>query len=84
MQNIKTLPATPSDEELAALQRFANQNGYGWKARLTRLWVSGEAGKGDDAPVLRKMRNNFGPHWLYSRKCTVKPASPESNPCQTP
>ena len=50
-----------------ALQAFANNNGRFWKDNLIRLWD-----KGQDAGLLRQVRNNFGPVWLRT-KCKIKP-----------
>ena len=62
----------PTLEQLRALQRFANRSGKLWKAHLTRVWQQDSIGP--DAALLRQVRNEFGPAWLQSKRCHVKPA----------
>ena len=62
----------PTLEQLRALQRFANRSGKPWKARLIRVWQQDSIGH--DAALLRQVRNDFGPAWLKSKRCHVKPA----------
>ena len=63
---------TPTIEQLRALQRFANRSGRSWKAHLIRVWQQDSIGP--DAALLRQVRNEFGPAWLQSKRCHVKPA----------
>lgn len=52
-------------EQLAALKRFAKSHGKGWKHRLKDVWFVRGAERGiPDAPLLRQIRNQFGPEWL--------------------
>ena len=62
----------PTLEQLRALQRFANRSGRSWKAHLIRVWQQDSIGP--DAALLRQVRNEFGPAWLQSKRCHVKPA----------
>jgi len=56
----------PDMEQRAAVRRFAEQYGGGWKAGLHRCWMlatyphSSEA----DRTLLQQVRNQFGPLWL--------------------
>lgn len=63
---------TPTVAQLGALQRFANRSGRSWKAHLIRVWQQDSIGP--DAALLRQVRNEFGPAWLQSKRCHVKPA----------
>lgn len=56
----------PTQEQLAALQRFADENGRTWKAELSSAWASGKDENLPDGAHLRAIRNQFGPQWLYS------------------
>lgn len=67
-------PKTPTLAQLGALQRFANRSGRLWKAHLIRVWQQDSIGP--DAALLRQVRNEFGPAWLQSKRCHVKPAKP--------
>ena len=62
----------PTLEQLGALQRFANRSGRLWKAHIIRVWQQDSIGP--DAALLRQVRNEFGPAWLQSKRCHVKPA----------
>ena len=64
----------PTVAQLGALQRFANRSGRLWKAHLIRVWQQDSIGP--DAALLRQVRNEFGPAWLQSKRCHVKPAKP--------
>ncbi len=61
-----------SDQE-AALQRFADLCGRQWKSVLTGMWGKGSDIEGTDGALLRQVRNQFGPAWLYSKDNPVKP-----------
>jgi hypothetical protein len=71
---MQTFPAI-SSEELAALLRFANDNGRRWKSQLSdiywynaRIW-RGEDGRDDSVGyVLHGLRNSHGPAWLDTFK----------------
>ena len=62
----------PSQEQLAALQRFADRVGRGWKLELSLAWSTGADEREDDACFLRQVRNDFGPTWLHSRRNPIK------------
>lgn len=65
----------PNEEQLAALQRFADTHGRYWKAKLHKQWCYGARyGTEKDAPLLRQVRNEFGGVWL--RTCRIKPTKP--------
>ncbi len=58
----------PTDEQMAAIERFAKLNGRKWKTVLWSAWMNGSyrhviAQKDDDA-LLQQVRNQFGPTWL--------------------
>ncbi len=58
----------PTDEQMAAIERFAKLNGRKSKTVLWSEWMNGSyhhviAQKGDDA-LLQQVRNQFGPTWL--------------------
>lgn len=63
----------PSAEQLAALQRFANQHGRRWKSELSTAWSTGRDDTLPDGPLLRQVRNGLGPQWLFSMKNPIKP-----------
>jgi len=67
-----TNEAIPTQEQLAALQRFANENGRTWKAELSSAWASGKDEKLPDAAHLRAIRNQLGPQWLYSSSNPIR------------
>ena len=67
-------PKTPTVAQLGALQRFANRSGKLWKAHLIRVWQQDSVGP--DAGMLRQVRNEFGPGWLFGTGCKIKPAKP--------
>ena len=51
-------------EQLSALQRFAARNGRTWKSILQRCWETAVDAHDPDGPLLRGIRNEFGPSWL--------------------
>jgi hypothetical protein len=53
-----------TDEQVGALQRFANRNGRTWKSVLHRLWETGADSSDPDGPLIRRIRSEFGPAWL--------------------
>ena len=69
--------ANPSDEQLRALQAFANKNGRQWKAALLSAWLSGRDEREPQSHLRRQVRNRFGPLWLNSKRNTIK-AQPAS------
>lgn len=51
----------PTHAQRVALLDFRTKYGRTWKAKLCQMWSNG----GDDAfPLLRQVRNQFGPLWL--------------------
>jgi hypothetical protein len=55
----------PTDEQLKRLDKFARDNGPRWKSKLRHMWFTG----GDEnEPLLRQIRNQFGPIWLVDYK----------------
>jgi hypothetical protein len=62
----------PTAEMLAALQIFADKHGRTWKRTLSDMWMNGRDEWQADAHLLRSVRNQLGPTWLYDR-CKIKP-----------
>ena len=76
---MRTYP-TPTEQDLAALQSFADAHGRRWKDQLAQVyWYNARPWRGVDGrseitgSTLHAIRNNFGPTWLYDI-CTIKPA----------
>lgn len=61
-------PTKPSNEQMAAIQRFAKLNGRRWKTVLWGAWMNGSyryvVAQDGDAALLQQVRNQFGPAWL--------------------
>lgn len=55
----------PTSEQIDALVRYARAHGRCWKADLCADW---SAGRDDREPLLRQLRNHFGPRWLIRFK----------------
>lgn len=55
-------------EQAEALKRFAAANGRYWKGELSTLWATGRDASQPDGALLRQIRNNLGPTWLYTQK----------------
>lgn len=75
---MRTLAADkPTDEQLAALQRFARTRGTYWRAQLRRMWEQGyyrgvpEA----DHALLQQVRNTVGPSGLAKVQLPVADAT---------
>lgn len=51
----------PSQEQREFLFKFRAENGSRWKAAIQSLWATG---KDEKVPLLRQIRNTFGPLWL--------------------
>jgi len=66
----------PTNEELESLQMFANKYGRTWKRKLVTAWETGRDTNEDGSYLLRRVRNRFGGHWLFSKHNTVRPLSP--------
>lgn len=64
----------PTADMLAALQSFADRKGRFWKDELSTLWCNGRDYYEPEGSELHSVRNELGPEWLYSKRCTVKPA----------
>ena len=54
----------PTNEQTAALQRFAQTHGRTWKSKLADAWISGRDDRLPDGSLLRQVRNELGPQWL--------------------
>lgn len=54
----------PTSAQLNALRGFAQRHGRTWKSKLNAAWASGRDERLPDAPLLRQVRNEFGPVWL--------------------
>ena len=60
---------TPTPEQLAALQEFAEMHGRYWKACLKASWQLGYSNRDKPlVPLLQQIRNQFGPEWLSKFK----------------
>jgi hypothetical protein len=59
-------------DELAAITAFAAEHGRTWRDTLAmKYWFNARIWRdrsGKDHPVLHRMRNEFGPTWLYQFK----------------
>lgn len=66
-------PEGPTQEQLAALQQFANKNGRNWRRALCLAWETGRDEKKQNACFLRQVRNEYGPAWLFSKRNSIKP-----------
>lgn len=64
---------SPTTEELAALQRYADAHGRNWRWFLASAWESGTDVNEVDAVDLRRVRNRLGTSWLYSKRNQIKP-----------
>ncbi len=53
----------PNKEQLAALEAYAKKHGKDWRDKLNQSWYDGT-----DTPLLRQVRNQFGPCWLGAFK----------------
>ena len=60
----------PTREQLQALEGYAARHGRQWKRQLLDDWLSGRDEREPQGPLLRQLRNRFGPRWLqaYARK----------------
>ena len=64
----KAIVDAPTQEQLDAIGRFAATHGRRWKSLLGDMWATGKDEVQPDAPLLRQVRNQFGPEWLVSYK----------------
>lgn len=71
--NSRSVADSPTTEQLAALQRYADAHGRNWRWFLASAWESGTDLNEVDAVDLRRVRNRFGPSWLYSKRNPIKP-----------
>jgi hypothetical protein len=53
----------PTPIQYQALIDYAAANGFYWKHKLSTAWMNGT-----DTPLLRQIRNEFGPGWLTKFK----------------
>lgn len=53
-----------TEDQLAALTRFASKNGRYWKCKLVNAWLSGADERLPDGGLLRQVRNELGIQWL--------------------
>ena len=59
---------TLSEDQLGAITRFAARAGRNWKYMLNSAWATGKDEAMRDGPLLRQVRNEFGPVWLNKFK----------------
>lgn len=64
----------PTPEQIEALQAFADKYGRTWKRTLGDKWMNGRDADEPKGYLLRQVRNQLGPTWLFD-KCKVKPVS---------
>ena len=62
----------PTQEQLAALQRYAHAKGASWKRDLALAWASGADASLSEGSLLRQVRNQFGVAWLTSKDNPVR------------
>lgn len=65
-------PEGPTQEQLAALQQFANENGRNWRKVLSLAWATGRDERQPNASFLRQVRNEYGTAWLFSKRNPIK------------
>ena len=53
-----------TNEQRAALERYARVYGRTWKSKLNTAWFNGTDSNEPDGCYLRQVRNLFGPSWL--------------------
>lgn len=53
-----------TEEQTAALVKYANTHGRYWKAALGTAWETGVYSSGDNVPALQSIRNERGPTFL--------------------
>lgn len=75
-----------SSIERDTLLAFAKKNGVRWKSKLMRQWGSDVRGLSEEQVVLRRIRNKFGPNWIYSKNnpITKELKCPKSNSHSSP
>jgi hypothetical protein len=54
----------PTPEQWSALLDYANKYGRTWKDSLCNAWFNGRDSLEPKGPLLRQIRNQFGPRWL--------------------
>lgn len=54
-------------DQRTRLIQFREQNGRTWKYKLWRLWTNGLDATEPDGHLLRQIRNQHGPEWLFKR-----------------
>jgi hypothetical protein len=55
-------------EQAEALKAFASSNGRTWKMKLSDMWANGQDANQTNGGLLRQIRNQQGPSWLYKLK----------------
>lgn len=55
-------------EQAEALRSFAALYGRTWKSALSSAWASGRDANLSNGGLLRQIRNEQGPSWLYKMK----------------
>lgn len=55
-----------SSIEFEVLLAFAKKHGIRWKSKLIRHWNNDVQGLSEEQIILRRIRNELGPNWLYS------------------
>jgi len=70
----KTLTSDLPPEHRAALKAYAQRNGRFWKRNLLLAWSTGRDADEPDGPLLREIRNRYGPALLQG--LSLSDASP--------
>lgn len=60
--------ATPNQQQLDAVHKYASRYGRSWKEHLSNAWWNGDDVREPDGHLLRQVRNYFGPRWLKQYK----------------
>ena len=64
----KRIIKNPNAEQALAVQNFAEAYGDGWIDALARAWQNGTDTSYADGHLLRQVRNQCGPSWLYATR----------------
>lgn len=64
-----------SNEQLGAVQRFANRHGKSWALKLASFWSGKLRDENtDDHSALNEIKSEFGLAWLYANEKQIRPA----------
>lgn len=57
-----------NEAQRARLLKFIKDHGPVWRHKLNNMWLTGDDARQVDGGLLRQIRNDFGPEWLYHLK----------------